>query len=267
MKLQEIITVLERLAPPGLQEPYDNSGLLTGSAYLDVKGVLLCLDMTEDVIDEAISLGFNMVIGHHPIIFSGLKRINGSTYVERAVIKAIKADIALYAIHTNLDNVLSDGVNERIAQQLGLLNVKVLSEKQHNLTAYSGSVGSGAVGYLPESLPVDIFLSMVAKRMRTSCIRYAGNQEKIISKVAICGGSGSFLLKEAIRQGADAFITADFKYHEFFDAEDKILIVDTGHYESEQFTIDLLFDIMQNNFPNFAVRKTGVNTNPIKYHI
>lgn len=267
MKLHEIINVLERLAPPSLQESYDNSGLLTGNTHIDVKGALLCLDMTEDVIDEAIALGFNMVIGHHPIIFSGLKRINGSTYVERAVIKAIKADIALYAIHTNLDNVLLHGVNERIAQQLGLRNVTLLSDKKHHLTSYSGPVGSGAVGYLPEPMHADNFLSMVAKRMCTSCIRYAGNQEKTISKVALCGGSGSFLLKEAIRQEAEAFITADFKYHEFFDAEDKILIADIGHYESEQYTIDLLFDIMQNNFPNFAVRKTDVNTNPIKYHI
>jgi dinuclear metal center YbgI/SA1388 family protein len=267
MKLQEIITVLEQIAPPTLQESYDNSGLLTGNGHFEVKGVLLCLDMTEEVIDEAIALGYNVIIGHHPIIFSGLKRINGSNYVERAIIKAIKADIALYAIHTNLDNVLSGGVNERIAQHLGLSNVQVLSNKWHDVASYSGPVGGGAIGYLPEPLSLDLFLSMVANRMQTSCIRYAGILDRMITKVAVCGGAGSFLLKEAVKQGADVFITADFKYHEFFDAEDKILIADIGHYESEQYTIDLLFDIMQNNFPNFAVRKTGVNTNPIKYHI
>lgn len=262
----EIIKVLEKVAPPALQESYDNSGLLTGQHHMEVSGVMVSLDMTEDVIDEAIERGCQMIISHHPIIFRGLKRINGYTYVERVVIKAIRHGIALYAIHTNLDNVLYQGVNEQIGNKLGLSSMKIMIPKEGANEWQGLQVGTGIVGLLQKPLPVIDFLQFVKTTMRTDCIRYSGPKDKMIHSVAVCGGSGSIFLPAAISSGADAYVSADFKYHEFFDAEDKIVIADIGHFESEQFTIELLYSILRNNFPNFAVHKTSVQTNPIKYH-
>jgi dinuclear metal center YbgI/SA1388 family protein len=262
----EIIKILEKVAPPSLQEPYDNSGLLTGQHQMEVSGVMVSLDMTEEVIDEAIERGCQMVISHHPIIFRGLKRINGYTYVERVVIKAIRHGIGLYAIHTNLDNVLYQGVNEQIGKKLGLSDMHIMIPKNESNAWQGMDVGTGIVGFLEKPMPVIDFLHLLKSVMITNCIRFAGPDEKQVHKVAICGGSGSSFLPAAISSNADAYVSADFKYHEFFDAEDKILIADIGHFESEQFTIELLYTILRNNFPNFAVHKTSVLTNPIKYH-
>jgi dinuclear metal center YbgI/SA1388 family protein len=261
MKIKQITNFLESYAPLSYQESYDNCGLIVGDAKSEVKGALITLDCTEAVIDEAIATGCNLVIAHHPIIFSGLKKLNGSNYIERTVIKAIKNNIAIYAIHTNLDNV-HNGVNAKIAEKLGLINCKVLSLKQE---VNSDLVGSGIIGELKTPVNTEVFLESLKTKMQTKCIRHTLIVKEKIQRVAVCGGSGSFLLKNAKAAKADVFITADFKYHEFFDAENKIVIADIGHYESEQFTKDLIYDLLVKNFTKFAVRLSKVNTNPIKY--
>ena len=194
-------------------------------------------------------------------IFSGLKKINGKNYIERAVIKAIKNDIAIYAIHTNLDNV-HNGVSAKIADKLGIENCKVLAPKNE---VENSLVGSGILGTLKTSISSADFLKHLKSSMQTNCVRHTAIVKDEIKTVVVCGGSGSFLLNNAIAAKADVFITADFKYHEFFDAENHIIIADIGHYESEQFTKDLIYDLLTDNFTKFAVRLSKVNTNPIKY--
>jgi dinuclear metal center YbgI/SA1388 family protein len=363
MKAADIIQFLEELAPPSLQESYDNSGLLVGERNTEVKGVLLSLDCTEDVIDDAISQGCNLIVSHHPIVFGGLRRFNGSNYVERTVIKAIKHNVLLYAIHTNLDNVL-DGVNAKIAEKLGLQDVRILQPKTGKLKkvvtfcptshahavrqamfdAGAGSIGnydqcsfnldgqgtfrgndysdpfvgekgkmhtelevrietilpefrlkavlsamrqahpyeevafdvypldnawkeagSGMIGSLPQEQDALDFLRSLKSSMKTACVRYTLPHKATVKRIAVCGGSGSFLLKDAIAQQADVIITGDFKYHQFFDAENRIIIADIGHYESEQFTMELLAEKLADKFPTFAARLTRVRTNPINY--
>lgn len=365
MKLKNLIESLEQWAPLNYQEDYDNSGLIVGSPDDEIHAALVSLDCTEQVVDEAIKKNCNLIISHHPIVFKGLKKLNGKNYVERVVMKAIKNNIALYAAHTNLDSV-SNGVNAKICERLGVENAKILVPKsgllkklvtfcEHkdaeqlrnalfaagggNISHYSDcsfnleglgtfkgdeqsnptlgtagvreyahetrievifkvqderrllsalfenhpyeevaydiyaldnqlqNVGSGMVGDLPEEMDGAEFLRLVKTQMDARVLRHTGLLPQKIRRVAVCGGSGSFLLKNAIAAGADAFVTADFKYHEFFDAEDKIVIVDIGHFESEQFTSNLLIDNIQEKFPNFAIRLTEHNTNPINYFI
>jgi dinuclear metal center YbgI/SA1388 family protein len=362
MKLKEVINYLETLAPKAYQEDYDNAGLLT-SHDNEVQGILVALDCTEEVIAEAIERGCNLVVAHHPIVFRGLKKITGKNYVERTLIKAIKHDVAIFAIHTNLDNMLG-GVNARIGDLMGLENQRILSPKKGLLSklytfvpkdsadlvrnalfsAGAGSIGnyeecsynteglgtfkagagahpfvgnletqhqelevkievifpthqqgailtalkqahpyeevafdvvalenahpyigSGMVGELPTPMPVEAFLREVKNKFGCGGIKYAGKTAGPIQRVAICGGAGFFLLPAAIAAGADVFLTGDVKYHEFFDAEDKIVLADMGHFESEQFTIDLLVDELQKKFTTFAVLKVNTNTNPVKY--
>ena len=365
MQIRNIIQVLEKLAPPALQESYDNAGLLTGNASWICTGVLCTLDVTVNVVNEAKAKGCNLVVAHHPIIFGGLKKLNGSNYVEQTVIEAIKNDIAIYAIHTNLDNILT-GVNHKIADRLGLINHKILAPKSGLLyklytfvplshtdsvqnalfeagaghigqysecsftVAGTGTfkggdatnpfvgqpgqrhaeneqklevvlpswlknavvaallkahpyeevaydvvqlandyqqVGSGLVAELPEAIDETIFLNMLKTTFDLQVIRHTPLLGKPVKKVALCGGAGSFLTKKAIAAGADVYITADVKYHEFFDADNRLLLADIGHWESEQYTIELLIDILQYNFPTFAVLKTAVKTNPVQYFI
>ena len=261
MKIKDIIQCLESVAPPHLQESYDNSGLIVGDADAEVSGVLVCLDSTLEVVEEAIASGCNLIVAHHPIVFSGLKRITGSTYVEQTVIAAIKHDIAIYAIHTNLDNVLYRGVNSRIAERIGLTNNSILRPLPD-----STDTGAGLVGDLAEPMAEATFLAHVKDAMQAGVVRHTKFLGKPISRVAICGGSGSFLLQDAIMAGADVFVTADFKYHQFFDAEEKIVIADIGHFESEQFTVDLLCEIISDYFPNFAPNSSKRASNPINYH-
>jgi len=263
MTIQTVISLLEEIAPPNYQESYDNAGLIVGNPLEEVKGVLTCLDSTEAVIDEAIAKGCNMVVAHHPIVFRGLKKINGNNYVERVVLKAIKSDVAIYAIHTNLDNVYYNGVNTRIAAKLGLESTRILAPKIS--LDKEGTVGSGMIGQLEHAMEEQAFLQFLKERMQVSCIRHTALLNKPISSVAVCGGSGSFLLSKAVQQEADIFITADYKYHEFFDADGQIIIADIGHYESEQFTIELLHEIISKKFSNFAVYCTELITNPIHY--
>ncbi len=363
MNIGEIINYLEQLAPPSLQESYDNSGLITGQRDADCKGVLISLDATVEVVDEAISRGCNLVVSHHPVIFRGLKKITGSNYVERTIIRAIKNDIALYAIHTNLDNVI-DGVSGMMASRLGLENLQVLSVKDQTLkklytyvpVAHSARVrqalfdagaghignysecsfstpgtgtfkggdgtdpfvgekgklheenemklevivpawlernvitalrashpyeevayevisldnqysqaGSGMIGEWKQGLGEKDFLKKLREVFRVPVIRHTAFMGKPIRRVALCGGAGSFLIPKALSMNADVYVSADFKYHEFFDADNRLLIADIGHFESEQFTIDLLREKLEQKFPNFAVLQTGVNTNPVRY--
>ena len=365
MKLSQLTTYLESLAPLAYQEEYDNSGLIVGRPEQDIYQALISLDCTEAVVDEAIATDCQVIISHHPIVFRGLKKFNSKTYVERVVEKAIRNDIAIYAIHTNLDNIMT-GVNARICETLGLQNCRILAPK-HNLlkklvtyvpmshadevrnalfeagagnignysecsfssegsgtfkgneytdpyvgepgkrhleneirieTVYPATleskilmalvlahpyeevaydlyaltnqhqqVGSGMIGELEAPMEAEAFLYHIKERMRAQVIRHTAFTGRHIKKVAVCGGAGGFLLKHAIAAGADIFITADYKYHEFFDAEGQLIIADIGHFESEQFTQQLLYEIIKKKFTTFALRLTEVNTNPVKYFI
>ena len=363
MKIAEVTAVLETLAPPSLQESYDNAGLLTGQAGWDCTGILCALDATEAIIDEAIAKKANLVVAHHPIIFGGLKKINGKNYVERTVIKAIKNDIAVYAIHTNLDNVI-EGVNGKAADLLGLQNRNVLlpksgtirklscfvpvdhlevvrtslfeagagsigkySECSFSLTGtgtFNGGpgtkpfvgesgkrheeqearlevvypahlerqilaalhrdhpyeevafdcyqlanaqpgIGSGIIGSLPEPMTEKQVLELLKSVFGLSIIRHTELTGRPVQKLAFCGGAGSFLISSALAAGADMFVTSDLKYHDFFDAEERLLLADIGHFESEQFTINLLQEVLAQKFPTFAVLKTAIKTNPVQY--
>ncbi len=262
--IKEVYDFLHSVAPFQYQESYDNAGLIVGNPMQECTGVITCLDSTESVIDEAIAEGANLVVAHHPIVFRGLKRFNGSNYIEKAVIKAIKNDIAIIAIHTNLDNVISNGVNERIAKQIGLQNIAPLAVKAE-IDQSNGAVGSGVVGEL--STPIDemAFLLDLKDKMKVNVIKHTALLGVKVAKVAVCGGVGGFLLKDAMRSGAQVFITSDYKYHEYFDANNKIVIVDIGHYESEQFTINLLQELISRKFSTFAAHCTKINTNPVNY--
>jgi dinuclear metal center YbgI/SA1388 family protein len=241
-----------------------------------VSKALLCLDSTEAVVDEAIAKGCDLIIAHHPIVFGGLKRFTGGDYVQRALIKAIRNNIAIYACHTNLDNVLRGGVNERIAQQLGFEAERVLRPVGADLGSFFGigglddsdvfrTAGAGVLCNLQKPMNVLDFLQHLKAKMGVEVVKYTKCDVEMVSKVAICGGAGSFLIGDALRAGADAFITSDVKYHEFFDAEGKMLLCDIGHYESEKYTIDLFSNILSAKFPKFATIFAGTITNPIDY--
>ncbi len=364
MKIKDIAREIENIAPLFYQEEYDNAGLLVGNADDEVSGILLSLDTTEDVIDEAIKLKMNLIIAHHPIIFKGLRKLNGKNYVERAVIKAIRHNIAIYVAHTNLDNVLGNGVNMKFAQKLGLKDIRILQPKKDTLVkivvyspakdagmvreaifaagagrignysecsfsaggqgsflpgegarpavgeqgrreeleetkievlapahssrgiveavkkvhpyeemAYDilplknegGETGSGVFGYLPEPLTTPDFLAKLRQDMKLPLIRHTA-YTGMISKVAICGGSGSFLTQAALGVKADAYVTADIKYHEFFDAEERLLLCDIGHYESEISTLEIFYEVIKEKYPTFAVAFCKTSTNPIQYY-
>jgi len=362
-KIKDLTGYLETIAPLSYQENYDNSGLLTGNKEDTIKGVLITLDCIEDVVQEAIDKNCNLIITHHPIIFSGLKKLTGSNYVERTIIKAIQHSIAIYAIHTNLDNIIN-GVNFQFAQLLGLTNISILSAKQNTLNklvsfvpkkdedkvlkalyaagagsignysecsftssgigsftpneaanptiGISGSaekvneqrievlipthlinpiikalkqahpyeevayylnklendnqeIGAGIIGELENKMSTLEFLGYLKKNMNLDVIKYTNGYSDKISKIALCGGSGSFLLPTAIKSQADVYISSDFKYHEFFDAENKLMICDIGHYESEIATKGLLYDILSKKFSSFALNLSEIVTNPIRY--
>lgn len=256
----EVTDYLESIAPLHLQESYDNAGLIVGDPETPVSGVLTTLDCTEAIVAEAKARACNLVVAHHPIVFRGLKRFNGSNYVERTVMLAIREGIAIYAIHTNLDNVRRQGVNERIAQRLSLKNLRLLSPKDE-----VGDIGSGMIGELSTPLAETDFLGLLRDRMQTGVIRHTPLLDQKINTVALCGGSGGFLLAAAKKAGAEAFVTADYKYHEFFDADGELLLCDIGHYESEQYTTQLLAELLIKKFSTFAVLCTELNTNPVRY--
>lgn len=363
MLLTEITQYLEKLAPLQLQESYDNSGLLVGNPDMEINGILISLDMTEEVMAEALEKKCNLIVSHHPLIFKGLKKITDETAIERMVIGAIKNNVAIYAIHTNLDNV-DTGVNKILCEKLGLVNLSILAPKEDLLCKlvtfcpeeYAGrvrsalfSAGAGNIGnydscsftmegtgtfrgsedsnpfvgekgklnlenevrietvfpkYLKknmltallrehpyEEVAYDIyalsnslpnkgagmlgelksprnildFLNFVKDVTGAKCIRHSGLIHREISKIAVCGGAGSFLIDQAIRAQADVFITGDIKYHDFFMAEKKLVIADIGHYESEQFVKELIYSELIKKFSNFAVLISEAHTNSVNY--
>jgi len=362
-KIKDIIAYLENIAPPPYQEDYDNSGLLVGNPEDETNGVLIALDTTEEIIQEALDKQCNLVVSHHPIIFKGIKRLTGKNYVERTIISAVKNGVAIYAIHTNLDNI-STGVNHKISQKLGLVNATILAPKMgtqsklvsfvpvdettavldalhkigagkignydhcsfrtagtgryrpneranphigtplkmettqedrievihpthlqdllvetlkrvhpyeeaayyiHPVNNPDSEIGAGMIGDLPEPMSGEMFLHHLKNKMKLECIRHTQFPDSKIHKVAVCGGSGSFLLNQALKSGASAFVTADFKYHEFFNAEGKILLADIGHYESEAFTKELLGERLSQKFTSFALNLSERSTNPVRY--
>lgn len=271
MKLHELTEHLESIAPPYLQESYDNSGLIVGDPDAEVYGILICLDSTEDVVSEAIKKNCNVVIAHHPVIFRGLKQLTQATYVERTVRLAIKEDINIYAVHTNLDNVLTNGVNGKIANKLGLEKRRVLRPKEDTRQDQDKEVtfietGAGVVGELPEPMEEQAFLDYLKERMELTMIRHTQLLGKKAHRIAVCGGSGAFLIPHAIHADADFYVTGDVKYHEFFDADGRIVIADIGHYESERFTTELLSELIREKFPNFAPLIAETITNPLNYY-
>ncbi|MFO7791123.1 MAG: Nif3-like dinuclear metal center hexameric protein [Bacteroidota bacterium] len=364
LQVKDIIREFENFAPIQYQESYDNAGLILGSPGMVIESVLLTVDVTEDVIDEAVKLGAGLIIAHHPVIFKGLKQITGSNYVERTVIKAIKNNIAVYAAHTNMDAV-AGGVNKILAQKIGLENISIINprkgvlkklyvfvphdhaEKVRNAAFKAGAggigdydscsfnidgrgsfragedsnpfvgnigeihfeaetriemvyprhiesklikavvdahpyeevaydickldnaweqIGIGMAGHFAEPVEPEKLLNKLTKVLKQPHLRYTEPPKTKIQKLAVCGGSGSFMIKNAISINADAILTADIKYHEFFDAEGKIMIIDAGHYETEQFTKELFFYVIQKKFPKFAVQFSNINTNPVNYY-
>lgn len=364
MKIKDILSIIEEVAPMRLQESYDNSGLLVGDGQAEVDKLLLCIDITEAVVQEAIDRGCGLVLSHHPIIFNGLKRLTPETYVERTVLLAIRNNIALAAMHTNLDNS-NLGVNKQIADKLGIVGPQILEQKEGVLrkliafvpeshadavrevmfeaggghignysscsyntngmgsfkanneanphvgavdqlhfepeqriemvvpnylvqkvvkamkaahpyeeVAYDvislqnnwSNVGAGMIGLLPHRMDEIEFLDHLRQVFNVPVLRHSPLLHRKIEKVALCGGSGAFLLPQAKRAGADAFITADIKYHQFFDPDGALLMVDAGHFETEQFTKELMADILRKKNANFAVLFSDVNTNAVRYY-
>lgn len=363
IKISEVIAYLEKIAPPVYQESYDNATLITGDGEAEVSGILCTLDCTEEVVKEAISIGANMIVAHHPIVFKGMKSLTGKNYVERTMILAIRNHIAIYAVHTNLDHV-AHGVNKKISDKLGLINTKILQPKKQllsnltffvpesskdevlqaiyqagagNIGEYSDcsfqikgmgtftpslnanptiggpeipqkieeirvevlvpnhllaqvmtvlkkshpyeevayyvhllenenqEVGAGMIGELTNAMDELEFLDFLKEKMELQVIKHTGLMSKKVKKIAVCGGAGFFLLGDAKRAKADVFITADVKYHEFFDADGKIILCDIGHYESEIFTKQLFGEFLSQKFPNIALYFTRVVTNPTSY--
>ncbi len=262
LPVQNIIEIIEEWAPLPAAESYDNVGLLVGWRDTEVTGVLINLDVTEELLEEAKAAGVNMIITHHPIWFMPRKRLTGEDYVSRIIIKAIEYGIVLYACHTNLDNIRT-GVNQKICDRLGLIHTDFLQPKP--LNRIGQDLGSGMIGELAEALSPEDFLQKVKTAFHCGGIRYAAASPEKIRKVAVCGGAGSFLTAEALNAGVDAFVTADITYHKFFDNENKIWLLDIGHFESEQFTSELIYNYISKKIPNFAVRLSDTRTNPVKY--
>jgi dinuclear metal center YbgI/SA1388 family protein len=260
MKARQILDALEQYAPLPLQDGFDNAGLQIGlTEEQEVTGALLCLDVTEDVIDEAVRKGCNLIVAHHPLLFHGLKSITGKTYVERCVVKAIKNGVGIYAAHTNLDNA-QGGVNYRIAEKIGLDNIAFLETKQSLMPS-----GAGVIGVLPEAEDEEPFLNRLKTLFDIKCLRHNALCGRKIRKVALCGRAGGFLLDNAIKQGADAFLTGEMRYHDYFGHDGDLLIAEMGHYESEQYTMDIFEDMLRRHFPELKIEKTSLNTNPIYY--
>ena len=259
MKVRQVLDALEQYAPLPLQDGFDNAGLQIGlTEEQEVTGALLCLDVTEAVIDEAERMGCNLIVAHHPLLFHGLKSITGKSYVERCVIKAIQKGIGIYAAHTNLDNA-EGGVNYRIAEKIGLTSLSFLDAKP------GLSAGAGVVGELPTAEDERDFLMRLKDLFGIQCIRHNRLCGRKIRRVALCGGAGGFLLSQAIAQGADAFLTGEMRYHDYFGHEGDLLIAEMGHYESEQYTVEIFAEVLGQRFPELKIVKTSHNTNPINY--
>ena len=262
MKIKDVICALERFAPLPLQEDYDNAGLQVGLTEADVSGVLLCLDVTEQVVEEAVANDCNMIVAHHPLIFRKLAHVSDSNYVERCVVAAIKNDITIVAMHTNLDST-KGGVNYMIARKLGFIQDSI---KPLDMRCIDGAEGSaGIIGELAEPITADAYIKKVKEIFKADCVMSNELLERPIKKIALCGGAGSFLLRQAMAAGADAFLTGEMRYHEYFGFEQALQITVIGHYESEQYTKELLEEIINDNCPGIKTIISSINTNPIKY--
>ena len=260
MKIKQVLSALEQFAPLPLQESWDNAGLQVGLTEAEVSGALLCLDVNEKIVDEAIEKGCNLIVSHHPLLFRGLKQISGKDYVQRCVIKAIKHDVVIVSMHTNMDNAMN-GVNWKIAERLGLKDRRFFAQKQvENVEA-----GSGVVGNLSQALPAQDFIQLVKRQFGVECAQCNELLQRPVKRVAICGGAGDFLLDDAVREGADAFITGEMHYHVYFDHEQQIQICVIGHYQSEQFTSEIFRYIILKECPGVRTEIAETNTNPIKY--
>ena len=255
-----MLRALELFAPLPLQEDYDNAGLQIGLTEADVSGALLCLDVTEAVLDEAVRLGCNLIVAHHPLIFRPLRCVSDANYVQRVVMRAIQEHIAIIAMHTNLDNA-PGGVNFKIAEKLGLCDARLFATKQ--VAGVEG--GSGVIGEMPEPVAAEAFIKQVKETFGVECVMANELLRRPIRKVAICGGAGSFLLRDAVAEGADAFITGEMHYHDYFDHEQQIQICVIGHYQSEQYTKEIFQSVIQEQCPGVTCHLSQVNTNPIIY--
>ena len=256
-----MLSALEQFAPLPLQESWDNAGLQLGLTEAEVSGALLCLDVNETVVDEAIRKGCNLVVSHHPLLFRGLKQISGADYVQRTVIKALKNDVVVVSMHTNMDNAL-DGVNWKIAERLGLGECRFFAQK----TVDGIEAGSGVVGELPQPIAAQDFVQLVKRQFQVECAQCNELLQRPVQRVAICGGAGDFLLPDALREGADAFITGEMHYHQYFGYEQRIQICVIGHYQSEQYTAEIFRDIIQRDCPGVRTEIAETVTNPIHYY-
>ena len=260
MKISEVVDALERFAPLPLQEGFDNAGLQVGLTEAEVSGALLCLDVTEKIVDEAVEKNCNLIVSHHPLVFRPLKHLTYADDVQRAVAKAIKNDITILSMHTNMDNALG-GVNFKIAEKMNLRDVSFFAEKE--VGGIKG--GSGTIGEFEEPMAADDFVIMLKKTFDVECVQCNQLLRRPIRKVAICGGAGAFLLPDAIRLGADAFVTGEMHYHEYFAHEQEIQIAVIGHYQSEQYTKEIFKSIIEEKCEGVRTVLTGINTNPIIY--
>lgn len=259
MIVKDIINCITEIAPLQWQEDYDNAGLQVGDIAAETHKALIALDVTEGLVDEAVAKNCDLVISHHPLIFRGLKHLTPNTFIERAVMKAIKHDIAIVSMHTNLDNSYL-GVSRILAERLRLKELSLLQPSSNE----PERCGAGMVGEFDHPVTETEFLSRVADCVGSPCIRHSALTGKMVRKVALCGGSGSPFIGDALRCGADAYLTADIKYHDFF-APDGLLLVDAGHFETEQFTKELIKDLIHKKFPNFAAEIAETNTNAVHY--
>lgn len=266
VKIIEVLRALERFAPLPLQESYDNAGLQMGLTETEVSGALLCLDVTEAVVAEAAATGCNLIVSHHPLIFHPLRRIAGENDVQRAVMTAIKKDIAVASMHTNMDNA-DGGVNFRIAEKIGLQNPIFFGETKVAKACDGSEVmgGNGVVGSLAEPMAADDFIKMLKSRFDVECVQANQLLRRKIERVAVCGGAGSFLLGDAIKAGADAFVTGEMHYHEYFGHEQEIQIAVIGHFQSEQFTNEIFKEIIERECPGVKAVMSKTCTNPILY--
>ena len=260
MKIKEVLSALERFAPLPLQESWDNAGLQVGLTETEVSGALLCLDVNEKIVDEAIQKGCNLVVSHHPLLFRGLKTISDLTDVQRTVMKAVQKGICVISMHTNMDNA-KGGVNYKMAEKLGLRDVQFLASK----TVDGVESGSGVIGELPEAQAADDFVLAVKKAFGVECAMCNELLRRPVRKVALCGGAGDFLLDDALKAGADAFITGEMHYHQYFGYEQQIQICVIGHYQSEQYTAEIFRDIIEKECPGVRTCIAETCTNPILY--
>lgn len=256
MKISDIICAIEKTAPLFIQDDFDNSGLQVGFPESEVNKVIVCLDVTEDIIAEAIALGCGLVVSHHPLLYHPLKQVSNASYQQRCVVDALANGVAVYSAHTSLDNA-KGGVNYCIASMLGLEDLSWLQPRP------DGAGGSGVIGMLPEAISDNEFLRLLKSIFAVECLHHTAPCGKQIRKVALCGGSGAFLMGDAMRMKADAFVTGELHYHDYFES-DGMLLAALGHYQSEICTADLLADIISAAFPELEIVKS-LDTNAIKY--